>query len=225
MAEGNLVNYVPKTPSLLKARPVLNKDTGEHDGKTWILPMSRVVFVAADKPFVSSKRQKENKAKGKDPRDGENYSISVVTPPQADITPFKASSDALNKTAFGKVVGMKAPWIRAEEKHEPAPMGVVSLEGFWKINANSYRGPIPVKNAKLDPVPVAEYAARLYPGCFVCIEVELATFDNETKGVKAYLKSIQIIKDGPKLSEEVSGGDAYEAVSEDDDAAVDAAFA
>lgn len=229
MADTSLfvpVSYVSKNAALMQTKLVGEKGSGR-----FILPMGRVVFAALKEKSISQTRRKKLKEEGKEvdvEKDG-SYSIAVVLHPDADISPLREQCEQMAVAAFGKKVGIKMPWSNADEKHEPDALGVVSLEGFKKINANSYNGPIVVKDALRRQIPNDDIPTQVYNGAFVRVEVKCATFDNESKGLKLYLQGVQIVRNdlirAPKIIGGTMGGEDFDEITEDDDAAMEDAFA
>ena len=220
------VNHGSKVESLMQT-----KELGEKGSGRFILPMGRVVFAGVDKKTISKKAADKIKASGREVNIDEDgsYGIAVVIHPDADLKPLIAHAELMAQAAFQKKVGIKYPWLNADEKHEPYPLGLLSLEGYKKLNANSYHGPITVKDQANKKVETKDIPALLYNGAFVRVEVKCATFDNESKGIKLYLQGVQIVRNdpvkAPKIVGDNTGGENFDVITEDDDAAMDEAFA
>jgi hypothetical protein len=158
------------------------------------------MFVAIADKFVS----KEDKAKS---RDGV-YTVTLVVPPNSDLTELKAAIKAKAEEKWGKKLpgNLKSPIRKCSEvfTKKGDPKYAEEYQNHLQITANTYQqqpGVVDRSNlllSKLQPgESTDELRARLkeecYSGRWMRISVSPAWYDNESLGVKLYLQGVQVL--------------------------------
>ncbi len=165
-----------------------------------VTPRGRAFFCAIAEKF----KKKDAKAD-----DNGAYVVTIVIPPDSDLTLLKNAIKAKAKEKWGdKMPGnLKSP-IRlckevlnkdGDEKYPP------ELANHFQITANTYQQQPGVINAKGDPVnkllpneSVDDLKQRVkdecYSGRWMRISVSPATYDTDgNRGVKLYLQNVQLL--------------------------------
>jgi hypothetical protein len=197
----------------------------DTDDLGFILPKGRMTWTALAKKF---------KGKDADADDEGSFSVAFVFPADADFKllvaavnavanakwPVKKGEKPINMLVPATHKGLRSPFLKADEKESAEALGVETLEDCLLLRANSYRGPIPVRTAGGDLVPVDEYEVEAFTGRNARMEIKIATYDQpKNKGVKFYLQGVQVLSGGAKLKEGAGGGSAenFGAVEDDDE--------
>lgn len=196
----------------------------DADREIFITPKGRIGFVALGKKW-----------KGQDakPDDRGQFALTLLVGPDVDIKPMKDAILRKAKAVFGgdidpfvpaKAKGVKCPIRKAEERYTPDQLGLESLDGWHLITANSYRDTPPItRTSRMEVVSVDDVDGLAYPGRYARMEVALSHYtpkgDNDGKGIKFYLNSVQLLRDADRweFGPTASTGDAYGAVDDEDE--------
>jgi hypothetical protein len=167
--------------------------------------------------FAAIAKKWKDKAK---PDDDGQFALSLIVPPDSDISVLKEAAMTAAKEKLGaKVKGAKSPFLDAAEKLDAdrMPEGF-DPTGWTMIRANTYQQRPNVMFANGTPVPEDEILDEVYNGRWARMSIRPHAFDRDgNKGVKFYLQNIQLLEEGEKWPS--TGGrsraeDEFEAIND-----------
>jgi hypothetical protein len=191
-----------------------------------ITPRGRMYFCTIAEKFIS----KSDKAKGKTMEKDGKYSVSLVVPPEVDLTALRTAIKAKAEEKWGAKLpaNLKSPIRKCSEvmDDEGHPKFPVEMANFHQIAANTFRQQpniVDDKGRKLNELigieTKEEMLQRLrdecYSGRWARISVNPGFFDTDgNRGIKLWLQNVQLFEH----DEPIGGG--RNARAEDDFAPV-----
>lgn len=171
-----------------------------------ITPRGRMYFCALAEKFLS----KSDKAKGKTVDKDGSYIVTMVVPPEADLSILRNAVKAKAEEKWGAKLPVKlgSPIRKCSEVQdgEGQPKYGPELANHWQITANTYKQQpniVDDKNHKINDVigteSIDEMKQRVrdeaYSGRWARISVNPAVYDTDgNRGVKLYLQNVQLFE-------------------------------
>lgn len=157
-------------------------------------------------PYLFQKKDWKN---GKDPK----YEITFMLNKVTNATEIQEIQDFIEEVLNENKI----------KKPIPASFKVCLKDGdlndrqeykdhYTILAKSTQKVPLLEKNPKIEVTD----EKRFYGGCYVSAYIKLSTYENNAKGITAYLQSVQFRKDGERLGDVHDASNAYDSVDIDD---------
>lgn len=183
----------------------LKKCTYVEKTETWITCRGMITFGAIAKKWKDKKK----------PDDNGQFALTLICPPDSDLSGLKADAAEAAKAKFGaKAKGLKNPFINAADKLEADRMpDGFDPTGWTMLRANTYQKRPNVVFADGSTVAEDDLVDEIYNGRWARMSVRTHAYDNESKGVKLYLHNVQLLEDAEKWPQSGGGTNAEDEFS------------
>lgn len=169
----------------------LNKCMYVEKTQTYITCRGIITFGAIYKKWKDKKK----------PDDDGQFALTLILPPDSDLTILKDVAAETAKEKFGaKAKGLKTPFLKAEDKLEADRMPAdFDPTGWTMLRANTYQKRPNVIGADGSTIAEDDLVDEVYNGRWARMSVRPHAYDHDgNKGVKLYLHNIQLLEDAEK---------------------------
>jgi hypothetical protein len=124
-------------------------------------------------------------------KETKKYQLDLIFEPDADLTELKTAIKIVAQQAFPGVEASKLllPLKKGDDKEDPMYQGRLFITPRSKDAPKYVNG----KRELIDP-------EEIYAGCYARVMVTAGSFSMGSRGVALYLKAVQFVKDGERLS-------------------------